>query len=331
MDTRLKNLEVLGKALAEMVQDQELLAQARAKNAWFTPAFVQRSLEGWAHALRPEALAIWATQRGTPPLVAGKTPLIVGVLCAGNLPLVGLHDILMGYLAGLRVHYKPSSEDAVVLPAVVKKLLSLDATAQLIQVEKMTQIDALLATGSDNTLRYFRHYFGHIPHVLSGSRTSVAVLTGQETEEDMAGLSEDIFSYFGRGCRSVTHVFVPQDFDIQRLFAAWYGWGHLAEHARYGSNYDYHRALFMLNKEPFLENNFALLREHASLKPPVGVVHMTRYPTKESVDTLLSAQKEALQTIVGHGYATAFGQSQWPELWDFADQMDTYAFLMSLD
>jgi hypothetical protein len=325
MDSRLQTLEKLAGALEALYADEALWAQVRAKNPWFTPEFAQHALRSWQQALRPEALAFWASRYGSPP---AKHDRILGVLCAGNLPLVGLHDILMGYVAGWTVHYKPSSEDNVLLPAVLACLESLDPAASLVQVERLNYIHGLLATGSSNTMRYFEHYFQHIPHVLRGSRTSVALLTGAETEEDLKGLADDIFRYFGRGCRSVTHVLIPQDYDVQRLFASWVPWGDIGQHAKYGSNYDYHRALFMLNQEPFLENHFVLLREHAALKPPVGVLHYQRYTDLTQAKALLQALESEIQTVVGTGQATGFGAGQSPELWDYADQVDTYQFLV---
>ena len=325
MDSRLQTLENLAAELRTLTLQEDLLARTAAKNPWFTPEFSKKSLESWAHALRPEALAHWAARYGSPANASSKT---VGVLCAGNLPLVGLHDILMGYLAGWNVVYKASSDDAVLLPAVIKRLRAMDTQASIQPVERLTSIDALLATGSNNTLRYFAHYFSEVPHVLRGSRTSVAVLQGAESDQELDGLAADIFQYFGRGCRSITHLFLPQDFDVQRLFASWLPWGHLAQHAKYGSNYDYHRALFMLNKEPFLENNFVLLREHPALKPPVGVIHYTWYTDIAEVEARLQEESANIQVRMGAGQTISFGQSQAPELWDFSDGLDTYTFLM---
>ncbi len=325
MDSRLQTLEKLAGALDALYSDEALWVCVKAKNPWFTPDFAQRALRTWQHALRPEALAVWASRYGSPPETA---PRVLGVLCAGNLPLVGLHDILMGYLAGWTIHYKPSSEDDVLLPAVVELLKSGNPNASLERVERLNAIDALLATGSSNTMRYFKHYFQHIPHVLRGSRTSVALLTGEETEADLAGLAEDIFLYFGRGCRSVTQLLLPEEFDVQRLFASWLPWGEIGQHAKYGSNYDYHRALFMLNKEPFLENHFVLLRDHPALKPPIGVLHYQRYADYAEAKKQLVALCGEIQTVVGRGEETKFGAGQSPELWDFADRVDTYQFLV---
>jgi hypothetical protein len=324
MDSRLQTLENLGAELRALALQDELLAQTSAKNAWFTPEFSRTALLAWAEALRPEALTTWASTYGSSPAASPKT---VGVLCAGNLPLVGLHDLLMGYLAGWKVVFKVSSDDSVLLPAVVEELLKLDPQASIVPVERLTHIDALLATGSTNTLRYFAHYFAQVPHVLRGSRTSVAVLNGAETEADLDALAADIFQYFGRGCRSITHLFLPETFDVQRLFASWLPWGHLAQHAKYGSNYDYHRALFMLNKEPFLENNFVLLREHPALKPPVGVIHYTRYAELSEVEARLAQEADHIQVQLGTDRTLSFGHGQTPELWDFADGIDTYTFL----
>lgn len=324
MDSRLQHLEKLAPAIERLSKDEALLLQTKAKNPWFTPDFSIQALVGWQQALRPESLAEWASQMGSP---GPKNSRILGVLCAGNLPLVGLHDILMGYLAGWSIHYKPSSEDNVLLPAVVEALKALDSEAVIESVERLQGIDALLATGSSNTMRYFEHYFRHIPHVLRGSRTSVAVLTGKESDAELEALAKDTFMYFGRGCRSITHFLLPLEYDVQRLFASWLPWGHLGQHAKYGSNYDYHRALFMLNKEAFLENNFVLLREHPELKPPVSVLHYQRYTDSVDAQQRLAALENQIQCVQSSEGPTPFGKGQEPELWDFADGVNTYAFL----
>lgn len=325
LDARFLVLQRLGVVLSGLAEDEALLARTSARNAWFTPDFSADALRAWAAALEAESLNHW---RSLWPSSLGPTRK-VGIVGAGNLPLVGLHDLLCAYLAGHEVWFKPSSDDPVLTSAVLDGLRSLDPDARIFLAERLNGVDALIATGGDQAVAHFDQYFSHIPRILRGARTSAAVVPADATDAELEALADDIFRYFGRGCRSVTHLAVERGLDVQRLFASWMRWAHLASHARYGSNYDYHRALFMLNREPFLENNWVVLREHGTLKPPLSVLHYSQHDSAAQAESWLDAQVDQLQTVVGRG-RTPFGQSQFPALWDYADGVDTPAFLAQL-
>lgn len=325
LDARFLVLQRLGVVLSGLSEDEALLARTSARNAWFTPDFSADALRAWAAALEAESLNHW---RSLWPSSLGPTRK-VGIVGAGNLPLVGLHDLLCAYLAGHEVWFKPSSDDPVLTSAVLDGLRSLDPDARIFLAERLNGVDALIATGGDQAVAHFDQYFSHIPRILRGARTSAAVVPADATDAELEALADDIFRYFGRGCRSVTHLAVERGLDVQRLFASWMRWAHLASHARYGSNYDYHRALFMLNREPFLENNWVVLREHGTLKPPLSVLHYSQHDSAAQAESWLDAQADQLQTVVGRG-RTPFGQSQFPALWDYADGVDTPAFLAQL-
>jgi hypothetical protein len=324
---RWQALVTLGRKMSDLAMDKDLLETAKIHNAWFTPDFSKRAFKGWSQALRSEAVEQWYDQALSNGYSEAKTAKQVGILCAGNLPMVGLHDMLTAYVLGHQVKIKLSSDDKILMLAVIDSLKGIDPTAVIDPSDNLKGIEAIIATGNNNSLGYFKQYFGHLPHLFRSSRTSVAVLDGNETAEDMANLAEDVFLFFGRGCRSVTHLFIPEDYDVQRLFKSWFDWGHLAEHAKYGSNFDYHRALYMLNKEFFLENHFTLLRENPALKPPVAVIHASRYANLNAVKSLINEKADEIQTTVGKGMDCAFGQSQLPELWDYSDGVDTLSFL----
>jgi Acyl-CoA reductase (LuxC) len=325
LDARFLVLQRLGVVLSGLAEDEALLARTSARNAWFTPDFLADALRAWAAALEAESLNRW---RPLWPSSLGPSRK-VGIVGAGNLPLVALHDLLCAYLAGHEVWFKPSSDDPVLTSAVLDSLRSLDPDARIFVVERLNGVDALIATGGDQAVAHFDQYFSHIPRILRGARTSAAVVPADATDAELEALADDIFRYFGRGCRSVTHLAVERGLDVQRLFASWMRWAHLASHARYGSNYDYHRALFMLNREPFLENNWVVLREHGTLKPPLSVLHYSQHDSAAQAESWLDAQADQLQTVVGRG-RTAFGQSQFPALWDYADGVDTPTFLVGL-
>ena len=325
LDARFLVLERLGLGLADLAQNSDLLARASVRNPWFTPEFSVDALTAWSQALRAESLDQWKPRW---PKDLGPSRR-VGIVGAGNLPLVALHDVLCAYLAGHEIWFKASSDDPVLTSAVLDGLRSLDPDARIFLAERLNGVDALIATGGDQAVAHFDQYFSHIPRILRGARTSAAVVPADATDAELEALADDIFRYFGRGCRSVTHLAVERGLDVQRLFASWMRWAHLASHARYGSNYDYHRALFMLNREPFLENNWVVLREHGTLKPPLSVLHYSQHDSAAQAESWLDAQTDQLQTVVGRG-RTAFGQSQFPALWDYADGVDTPAFLVGL-
>jgi len=318
-------LERLGAELRRMAEEGELLERVSARNPWFTPEFTADALVAWSDALAADSLAAWSAMWPQ----QSNSACEVGVVGAGNLPLVALHDLLCGYLAGHRMRFKPSSDDPILTGEVLRRLSELDPSADLAVVERLNGIGALIATGGDQAVAHFDQYFSSVPRVLRGARTSVAVVPADATDDELDALADDIFRYFGRGCRSVTHLALERGMDVQRLFASWMKWGRIAEHARYGSNYDYHRALFMLNREPFLENNWVILREHEVLKPPLSVVHYSWHDSPSAAESWLDSQSEQLQTVVGRG-RTPFGQSQFPALWDYADGLDTPRFLAAL-
>jgi hypothetical protein len=325
LEARFLVLEQLGLSLESLIDDKDLLAEASARNPWFAPAFTADALGAWSRVLTKQSLAAWRLHWPK----TDTSPKIVGLVGAGNLPLVALHDLLCIYLSGHRLRFKPSSDDPILTRTVMDLLQKLDPSADLQSAERMNGVEALIATGGDQAVAHFNQYFSGIPRILRGPRTSAAVLPRDTTDAELDALADDLFRYFGRGCRSVTHLAIEQGFDLQRLFASWVKWSHLAQHARYGSNYDYYRALFMLNREPFLENNWTLLREHPTLKPPLSVLHYSQHATAAEAESWLDAQSDQLQTTVGRG-RTPFGQSQFPSLWDYADGRDTPAFLASL-
>ena len=299
-------------------------------NGWFTRDEVRFAIGVWSEALQPEAVEGWLA--GMADMEAASDPARVGIVMAGNIPLVGLHDLICAVVSGHRVTVKPSSDDAGLIPALVEGWSAACpgiGEQVMLAADRLSDFDAVIATGSRNSGRYFRHYFGQVPHIIRGQRTSVAVLDGTETHEQLVALSGDIFRFFGLGCRSVTQVFMPRDFDLDRLFAAFVGWAHIAEHHRYYNNYTYHKALWLMEAVDLLENGFVLLKEDSQWVSPVGALHYQRYNTAEEVEARIAEGGEAIQCRVGRG-GLPFGQAQHPGLGDYADGVDTMAFLLGL-
>jgi len=303
--------------------------RARQENPWFTFGSIEQALFGILPWLDRMALTTWAgNYPGLTQSTSGKS---VGLILAGNIPLVGFHDVLTVLLSGHSALIKLSSDDRVLLPFLLKILFELEPrfSDSVRIVHKLENPDAVIATGSNNSARYFEYYFGKYPHIIRRNRTSVAVLTGEETDEDLRGLCSDIYSYFGLGCRNVSKLYVPVGYDFDRFFKVMENYGFLMQHNKYMNNYDYHRALFLLNKEPFLTNNFLLLREHPELSTPVSVLHFERYSSKTELDSELKRLENGIQCVVGTGFLP-FGSAQCPGPMDYSDGVDTMRFLIGL-
>jgi hypothetical protein len=312
---------------------QTAIQKAFAHNGWFEPHFTKQALLDWGQLLQKTPLEEWcATVPETNP-----NPKRVGIVMAGNLPLVGFHDFLTVLITGNKAVIKPSSDDAQLWPVIIKGLLELapDWAAFIEVVPQIKNIDAIIATGSNNSARYFEHYFSKYPHIIRKSRHSVAVVNHQTTDAALQALAADIFTYFGLGCRSVSKIYLPHDFDVNRIFGNILDYNAVVQNKKYGNNYDYHRAIYMMNQQPFLENGFVIVREAEALATPVAVLHVERYQSLTQLDQHLLNLEPEIQCVVSDLPLTfprcvMFGASQKPALNDYADGVDTLDFLLNL-
>jgi hypothetical protein len=317
-----------GLAELEYRAADEAVLRAGMRNAWFTEENVRHMLRSLGAMLRPETLTQWVGASAL-PAQEGRPVRTVGIITAGNIPLVGFHDLLSTLVAGHKARVRVSSEDAGLTAAVVDmlRLLSPDLGGLVEVMEgRLGDVDAVIATGSNNTARYFEHYFAPLPHIIRRNRTSVAVLEGTETPEELAALGEDLFRYFGLGCRNVGKLYLPADFDLDRIIAAILPWGHLAQHSKWANNYDYHKAIWLMDRVPLIENGFVLFKEDQGLHSPLGSIYYERYTDRQAVNASLASNADRIQCVVGHGHVP-FGQAQCPLPWDYADGVDTLAFL----
>ena len=298
-------------------------------NGWFTENNIRRALFAWSEELTVIRMGQWLERYTWNDTASIKK---VGVICAGNLPLVGLHDVLSVILSGHVAFVKLSTDDNLLMPALFKILIRLDESVenQLVFADGlMKDMEAVIATGSNNTSRYFEQYFGHLPHIIRKSRSSVAILNGNETEEELKSLGRDVFAYFGLGCRNVSKVFVPKGYQIDRIFNAFYDYNAIINHHKYANNYDYNKAVWLLNSEQLLDNGFLLLKEDSSLASPTGSLYFEYYEDEFELRKNLEERQAEIQCIVSNA-DIPFGGSQRPALWDYADGVDTLAFLQSL-
>ena len=311
----------------ELTVFEDVIRTIERQNPWFSEVSVRQSLGGLATWLDQEQLDTWLH-----PYAFASKPKTVAVIMAGNIPLVGFHDFLCVLMSGHHAKCKLSSQDALLWKAFFNMIEMIDpriAQHYSYFTGVMKDFDAVIATGSNNTAVSFKHYFEKYPHIIRQNRTSVAVLSGNESDAELEGLADDVFSYFGFGCRNVSQIFVPQNFDVQRLFQQFVKYESYINHHKYMNNFDYYRSLYMLNGEDVIENGFLLMRFNKELHAPPAVLNCYRYENREEIDAFLHEKLEQIQAVVGKE-GIPFGQSQCPSLTDYADGVNVMAFLDKL-
>lgn len=330
LQQRIDDLDHLGKYIKQNTEEwQQVKELAYKSNQWFTAAFIDTASENIAdNFLQKDKLLQWVKQYNLPQENASLQT--VGLVMAGNIPLVGFHDMLCVFISGHKQLIKPSSKDEILIRFLVKKLAdySNEVNDYIRFADKLTGCDAYIATGSNNTGRYFEYYFGRYPNIIRKNRTSVAILTGEETAEDLDKLADDIQLYFGLGCRNVTKLFVPKDYNFEPLLKALEKYDYYSDFHKYKHNYDYQLALLMMGNRMYMTNGSVILAENPSLFSAVSQVHFEHYDDAELLKTQLSANA-AVQCIVAKDYIP-FGQSSKPTLTDYADGVDTLQFLCEL-
>ncbi len=312
------------------------IEQAYYQNGWFTKENVLKSLAEIASMLNRKELEKWLNKYQN-ELNKPVSPKNIGIIMAGNIPMVGFHDLLCVLISGNKAIVRLSSQDKLLIPMLTDILCSIEPQFQnyiFYTDTPFKTIDAIIATGSNNSARYFEHYFSKHPHIIRKNRNSVAVLDGTESESDFYNLGSDIFTYFGLGCRNVSKLYVPENYQFDAFFRAIYDYNPVVNNKKYGNNYDYNKTIYLLNSEKLLDNGFVLLRQDTSFTSPVGVLFYEYYSDKSILENQLLEQKEQLQCVVAkesnHPAKVNFGETQMPKLWDYADGIDTLNFLLNL-
>lgn len=333
LEQRISAFSKLGNHLSNLSDEgfESLALQARLENPWFTAENVKQSLDGIALYLQEDKLKQWTAQYSLNP----ENPKTVALVLAGNIPLVGFHDLLCVLISGHQAQLKFSSKDSKLILYVIKHLVWLEPEfekAITIKELKLEDFDAVIATGSDNSSRYFEYYFGRYPHIIRKNRSSCAIITGHETPEDIQALGEDIFSYFGLGCRNVSKVYVPEGYDHAKLLSRLDKYKDIVHHHKYCNNYDYQKSILLVNQSPFLDNGFMLLQENEKLVSPISVLYYEYYSGQAELEKKIRTNQDKIQCIVGNKIPATlrFGKAQYPEVWDYADNMDTLRFLETL-
>jgi hypothetical protein len=312
--------------LSENKEWLETKKKAEQANNWFTSSFIDQSVTTIARQyLSPEALETLCCNYDVAD--EAREDKIIGLVTAGNIPLVGFHDFLCIFLAGYKMMVKASSKDEVLITHLVKKLSEWDARiASRISFTPMLKgADAYIATGSNNSGRYFDYYFKKYPHIIRRNRTSVAVLTGHETAEELSSLADDVHLYFGLGCRNVTKLYVPVGYHFVPLLEAFRKYAYFIDHHKYKNNFEYYLAISLLNNQYYMTNGSVLLLENSAFFSPISVLNYEYYSDPEEVKVKLTGNSD-IQCVCGSDYL-AFGQAQFPSVTDYADGIDTMQFL----
>ena len=333
LQQRINALSLLGDKLRTDKLPSEIYQKAEANNRWFVKENIDFSINEIANMLKEENLKKWIKQY--PKITNYNSSKTIGVIMAGNIPLVGFHDFLSVLITGHNIIVKLSSKDNILLKEIANILIDIEPRFKnRISFTETTlkNFDAIIATGSDNTSKYFEYYFGKYPNIIRKNRTSVAILTGNETEKDFKNLGKDIFTYYGLGCRNVSKLFVPDNYDFVPFLDALKDFEYVYTNNKYANNRDYNSSVFLLNKVKHFDNNFLILTENIEYSAPISVVYYETYSNIETVYKRLDIDEEKIQCVVSNisDKFIKFGQAQSPELTDYADNIDTLEFLLNL-
>lgn len=334
-DQRIIAFSALGAYIRNDSQDIEQLIQVASNhNSWFTPTYIKVALKAIAHNMTFEGLSSWIEP--FLPAINPPTDKVLGLVLAGNIPLVGFHDILSALISGFKVQIKLSSDDKIIIPHLLTELVKIEPAfaAYISYTERIKNFDSIIATGSNNTSRYFEYYFKNVPHVIRKNRNSVAVIHGDESQLELTQLGHDLFDYFGLGCRNVSKIYFPKDYPYSKFFEAIEPFKYIIDHHKYNNNYDYNKSIYLVNGEKHLDNGFLLLKEDDRIASPLAVAYYENYQNLSTLIDHLNKQEEQIQCIVSNKQlATSapcfpLGQSQQPALDDYADRVNTLEFLI---
>lgn len=309
-----------------------LIELSQSHNGWYTTEQVYFAIQSWADALTENNIEKWVTAYELEEVSSKK----VGLILAGNIPLVGFHDFFSVLISGHHAVVKTSSNDQHLLPFLGQYLITVnrDFESVITFIEgKLDHFDAVIATGSNNTARYFEYYFKDKPSIIRKNRNSVAVLDGSESKEQMIALGEDIFRYFGLGCRNVSKIFVPRNYNFDLFFNGMFPYQDVIKYEKYANNYDYNKAVFLMSNFQLLDNEFLIIKEDESYASPISTVFYEFYDDINQIKERLQKDAEQIQCIISRDLienSISFGQTQTPNLWDYADNIDTLTFLQTL-
>ena len=309
-----------------------LIKQSKSHNGWFNEHNIQSAFKSWSACLTDKKLLKWTSEYA----LEGSPNKKIAIILAGNIPLVGFHDFIAVLITGNNVIAKLSSNDKLILPFLANYLIDVEPQFENkinFTSEQLENFDAVIATGSNNTARYFNYYFGKYPNIIRKNRNSVAILSGKETEHELIALADDIFRYYGLGCRNVSKIYIPKDYNFEAFFKAIFCWKKVINDHKYINNYDYNKAVYLMSNFNLLDNEFLILKEDSNFSSPISVLFYEYYENLSAIKKMLDREKENIQCVVSNfdlNGQVNFGESQSPNLWDYADDIDTLDFLLNL-
>ncbi|MBK5278408.1 MAG: acyl-CoA reductase [Bacteroidia bacterium] len=328
---RIDTFNQLGEEISQVSNEelQQILEKIKNQNPWFTENNTRLALTGITKYLTKINLTKWTSSYDLNPRVVKN----IGVSMAGNIPLAGFHDFLCILIAGHNLVAKLSSQDSILMNWLSDRLISIEPefSNRISFQERLNKVDAMIATGSDNTARYFEYYFRKVPHIIRKNRSSCAILMGEESNDELTILGQDVFSYFGLGCRNVSKLFVPEGYTFIGMLDSWVSYQNIIHHHKYCNNYDYQKSILLVNGTPFLDTGYVLVTENEALVSPISTVYYETYADQNDLSEKLNKHQEKLQCFVSanawYNNSVPFGEAQLPEVWDYADNIDTLKFL----
>ena len=337
LEERIESFSELGQILRDSINGKDnryssdlkkLINNQQFRNPWFTPENVIMAIEAIANELIFDNLIKWTSQY--PSLNSAGKRINVGIVMAGNIPLAGFHDLLTVLITGHSLTAKTSSKDPDLIVFISNILCDINPEFRnriTLTDGLIKGFDAVIATGSDNSSRYFEYYFGKYPHIFRKNRNSIAIIEGSETHEELVRLGSDVFSYFGLGCRSVSKIYLPKGYDIARFRLTWAEFNPAINHNKYANNYDYYKAVYIVNKDEFIDTGYLLFKKSEAISSPVAVLYYEYYELINNVYIEIERMRTKIQCVVSRN-EIPFGRAQWPHLWDYADGTDTVDFLL---
>ena len=333
LEERLNAFVKLNQTLIELSSAEyaQIITQATKNNHWFNAPSVKQAVLGLIHLTEPIKMKSWLSNYEI-KLMKQK---IIGLIMAGNIPMVGFHDLMCILLSGHKAAIKLSGQDLFLMQWIIKKICKIEPKFinQINICNQLKNMDAVIATGSNNTARYFDYYFGKYPHIIRKNRTSVAVLSGNESSNELKKLGQDVFTYFGLGCRNVSKIWVPKNYDFSALLDVWISFKKHTDNFKYQNNYDYNKSIYLVNGVPHLDTGFLLLTESEALTSPISVLYYQHYQSSYDLDQYLHEHQKKIQCVVSSLASKKFipfGQTQIPEVSDYADGIDVMQFLNTI-
>lgn len=327
---RISDFAALGDYILQNKADLEHIThKAFVYNNWFTIENTQKALNNIAQEyLNKEKLEHWLQRYNEK--IESNTMRTIAMVAAGNIPMVAFHDILCILISGNKLQLKLSEKDKFLLPFLFDKLIAINPVyLDYIEIkERLENFDAIIATGSNNTAKYFEHYFGKYKNIIRKNRNSIAIITGKESKQDVENLGHDIFDYFGLGCRNVSKLFVPKNYDVTKLKNGLEPHKTVMQHTSYMNNLDYQRTIYLMNQIPLVDIDFINIVENRSLQSPISCLHLEYYETIDEVNNFIIDEQNNIQCIIGKDYIP-FGKSQQPTLSEYADNIDTMQFILN--